>query len=1245
MMRSTKYITKILSIVLPYMICIVLSISVAFAQSCGGSSCSNSTCSLSLNNSGQLSNNCPSGTRYDVDPNCIMNQNSSPNSCLDTMPVGSINRVSETNCFRANGAGGNSKPRNHLGTDYASSQGTVVTAAADGTVVWAKPMGGGGRTIIIEHEKVCQCSIGNSGGNCDDKYVTVYMHLQSFAVTGGSVKKGDIIGWVGGSNFVSGSGVLCDYPDTDKMDGCTPYGPHLHFEIHSGAWKKGYSSLKTSIINPLCDDIQQFCGGCSYDVQKCQDKDGAQDWEPLNEEAQATKRQATSTGQLTAPTSSDWGTQATYASTSGKCDYNQYVADAETCWFCPVFKVLFNTSSTIAIKAYGALAKSIAIVVVVAFAIWISIYVLKHVSAIEVKDPRKMLQELMLQAFKVFIVVLILQANYFQVIQLTLEPVFNTGMAFVQAISESNGCPSNASYMQGINGYDSATGITDNSSGGLPYSMGANIICSIKSMQDSISKMYAYGRQAWCVAWGPGAWLFGILPHFGFLLTGIMIMIAAFILMFAFPWCLVDCIIQMSIASALAPAAIGAWAFKSTKSYLKKIWDFFMNAMFNFVFLSIILYIIMTVVDQFMKALMNRAVGSWDFLIDPINGLAYWGVGGLKLTVVCLIGWVFLDEGKSFADKFAKGASLGIGRRVGGVFAQAGTKIGKSALSAGKTVGGAALQVGDHFIGSKIREGVNKYRINKVKNGADNIITDNEGNIIGYERTRRNLFLKNVTRRVNINADGKEVWSKEKQSRRAEISNFIQGKVNKARTNIMFNRDRDENGDLIGAKDIFDENGILIARETEHTKEFYDSDGNITAREHYHRNLIGRKVTTREEIDSDGQSHLTRTKSNVRMEILSALTPKNSAVHNFAQTHMIAKERDLSKQNERSKIISSDKFISSRQLKDKNGNILQEDFAFTPQIEKYLVNRDGTINQNMLSTIIKNSTFDKQTILKAASLVVLKSRGIYVDNKFNARDVTFDENGTMTFLQHNRNGSVTEISMKMGGPNGNQMLTEVKQTSSNGIFTIVKDNGIQKCTISQYTNGEVKAHYTFGDEYLRRHKYFAPLNSNGEFANGIDKEAAMFGMDDADFKRHVAQIRTGMPQDWTPPVRNPKPYHEDGKIATMDNPISKTTIDTNGWKTTAETYVDPNGWVVSSKTILDDKGRIRETLYNDDQGASHTSIIGYDDTNNTSAKKETWTDKHGRTTITYTQYDAQGEIVSERSVDGNGNPIPNDNTN
>jgi septal ring factor EnvC (AmiA/AmiB activator) len=85
----------------------------------------------------------------------------------------------------------------HPGIDIGAPMGATVTAAAGGRIIWAKPYGGYGNAIIIDH-----------GGDTS----SVYGHLsQIFVAEGQDVQRGQAIGAVGCTGR------------------CT--GPHLHFEV------------------------------------------------------------------------------------------------------------------------------------------------------------------------------------------------------------------------------------------------------------------------------------------------------------------------------------------------------------------------------------------------------------------------------------------------------------------------------------------------------------------------------------------------------------------------------------------------------------------------------------------------------------------------------------------------------------------------------------------------------------------------------------------------------------------------------------------------------------------------------------------------------------------------------------------------------------------------------------------------------------------------------------------------------
>ncbi len=83
--------------------------------------------------------------------------------------------------------------RPHFGVDYAAPKGTPVMTIGDGTVIERSYMGGAGNCVKVRHNSM---------------YTTVYMHLSGFAkgiVSGGHVRQGDVIGYVGSTGLSTGS--------------------------------------------------------------------------------------------------------------------------------------------------------------------------------------------------------------------------------------------------------------------------------------------------------------------------------------------------------------------------------------------------------------------------------------------------------------------------------------------------------------------------------------------------------------------------------------------------------------------------------------------------------------------------------------------------------------------------------------------------------------------------------------------------------------------------------------------------------------------------------------------------------------------------------------------------------------------------------------------------------------------------------------------------------------------------------
>lgn len=114
--------------------------------------------------------------------------------------------------------------------------------------------------------------------------------------------------------------------------------------------------------------------------------------------------------------------------------------------------------------------------------------------------------------------------------------------------------------------------------------MGVSILCTIKTIQDKILDVMALGSTSICVALYVESWHgLALFPHLGYLIVGLVLWIAAILLLIIYPFLLIDSVLQLTVATALLPAAIGAYAFKSTQKYVGKVWDTFLNCMFNFI--------------------------------------------------------------------------------------------------------------------------------------------------------------------------------------------------------------------------------------------------------------------------------------------------------------------------------------------------------------------------------------------------------------------------------------------------------------------------------------------------------------------------------------------------------------------------------------------------------------------------------------------------------------------------------------
>lgn len=929
------------------------------------SSCEGPQTCLPEGPSNRFTVECPdkSIARRDILVDCLHKLNENNSNCINTIPTVNIDRVSEDICYRRKGWG---KERNHEGMDYASTTGSPVFAAAAGVVKHTSTGGSGyGRYIEIQHQRT-ESSNPNSIVDLpkNKTFLTKYAHLSQILVSSGQkVDKGEKIGLVGTSG-ASGDG---------------SYPPHLHFEIRDG---------NNRVLDPMCNNIQSLCGVCSKDFtpSKCRSDCKAGSTEPHCNPPTGYGLFNYNTGAAGQSDINYTGTGAGAGGSGGgrslgtkECNIDSYRKSFSKCVFCDLFRILFDVASIIAAKAYAALAAGVTSVVIVGMALWLAFTIIKFISSMEVKDPRILVKTILNQSFVVLIVVVLLKYDMKELMNIALSPIFDTGMKLAQMVTSGG-------VQQACDGF---TKVTDQ--GGIPESMGNNILCTIMSVQGEILDVMTLGSTSLCVGFFVESWKgIPIFPHLGYVIVGLILWIAAFLLLVIYPFLLVDSILQLSVATALLPAAIGTYAFPITrKKYLSKVWETFMNAMFTFLFLSIVIFIITSAVHSIVGETMDRMknVGtgdsSYSMILDVVNGLAWWGVKFLELVFVMFLGWAVLDEAKSFAGSFTKGG-FKLSENIG-------SNVGTTAMSG---VQGVAAP---------------------VAKGALHLASEG-GSAIGKT---------------------------------------IHEKAHAAKVNFSANRIKNNKNSIV------------------------DQDGNMTLTT---RNWRGQKVTKTLTAGASGNQMITRTKGNVTTQ--------------------------------------TDKFMTVTTKKDKKGNVLSQQVKMEAAGAKSLLNKDGTLNMVAINAIRQNSQHSPDVVNAAIMNQVLKERmpgfeGANMDNSFASRQIVSSDPNNFEIKQVNSDGSITNF--KMESRNG-RMMTSVERVSKGGSARKYQSDGvINKKSSYNYVNGQidqksVKDKYAFNSYYTKFGS--SPMDSNGNFSNGVKAEDIMFEQEDLDLMKEQIGLY-GKPNSFT----------------------------------------------------------------------------------------------------------------------------------
>ncbi len=365
------------------------------------------------------------------------------------------------------------------------------------------------------------------------------------------------------------------------------------------------------------------------------------------------------------------------------------LAETQSCLFCPLFKVIFNTANDVATASAAKLATTMAQILLLGFAIYVAFSVLKLVSSFTKQDGPKFVTELLGQAFKVFFAYVLLikiDAVYVYII----SPVLSAGLEFGSSLLFEKG-----------NTYATLKSCGDITvSGGImPDSLGKKIMCFIKAVQAELAVPQTIASSLMCVARNAAATevLSVKFWDFGMMFQGALIYCFSWLISLAFAFYLIDATVRLGIVGALMPFLIACWPLKATSSYTNKGWEMFMNSFFTFVMLGLVVSVNVQLIGQGLTG----GKGGFSAIEDALNGdkvqvlqeLLDIGFGGfLILIACCLFGFKLCGQAEQLAGKMAAGGFADNGAKIGGL-AASGAKA--ATLGAGKLGMKAAEYAGE----------------------------------------------------------------------------------------------------------------------------------------------------------------------------------------------------------------------------------------------------------------------------------------------------------------------------------------------------------------------------------------------------------------------------------------------------------------------------------------------------------------------------------------------------------------------
>lgn len=294
---------------------------------------------------------------------------------------------------------------------------------------------------------------------------------------------------------------------------------------------------------------------------------------------------------------------------------NAFLSVSKGCWFCPIFKTVFDTINTLATTLYGNLRDLCFALLAIAGTGWLLWTVFRFITTIHGPNVGELMTKLFKGLGTIMLIAIILRQPPSFITRYIVDPVAALGTGLSNEILKAQGygtdgtreittyTTSAVNCGDGVEGYRvigqqrqericELANPSDFEGKTLSADIYNDMSCLLRRISLELVWGIALGAALITKAFEPIG-----LPNLRMLLAGMLLLLSYFCLYVSVPFKLIDLLLRLGFTIIMLPIFIVCMATPATRGYSKKGWDMFVSCWISLIALSLFVVLAMTIMS------------------------------------------------------------------------------------------------------------------------------------------------------------------------------------------------------------------------------------------------------------------------------------------------------------------------------------------------------------------------------------------------------------------------------------------------------------------------------------------------------------------------------------------------------------------------------------------------------------------------------------------------------------------------